>query len=235
MLVLALDTATPSITAGVVALEDGRPRLLAERTSVDARAHGELLTPYTRAALDEAGVTMRQLDAIVCGVGPGPFTGLRAGMVTAGSLAHALGVPAYPVCSLDAIAADVFEAGVLDADEFGAADDQALLVVSDARRREVYWASYRAGARTDGPHVERPAALADRELGIPRAAGYGAELYATELALPTVPPEYPSPAGLVRVARTELLDGAEPGPLTPLYLRRPDAAEPSARKRVSQP
>ncbi|HEV2781441.1 MAG TPA: tRNA (adenosine(37)-N6)-threonylcarbamoyltransferase complex dimerization subunit type 1 TsaB [Actinophytocola sp.] len=219
MLVLAVDTATPAITAGVVAL-DGAPRVLAERVTVDAKAHGELLTPHVLGALDAAGATLSEVDALVCGVGPGPFTGLRAGMVTAAALGHALDVPVYPVCSLDAIAAE-------------AGGD--LLVITDARRREVYWAGYDgAGRRVAGPEVERPAELAERlpELGMSRAAGFGARVYADVLGLAVLEPEHPTPAGLVAVAGDALRSGAPAGPLTPLYLRRPDAVVPGARKRV---
>lgn len=221
MLVLAVDTATPAITAGVVAFDGTDGRVLAEQVTVDARAHGELLTPHLTHALAAAGHTLSEVDAVVCGVGPGPFTGLRAGMVTAAALGHALDIPVHPVCSLDAIAAD--------------ATGEPLLVVTDARRREVYWAGYDAtGARTSGPEVERPAALAARlpELGVRRAAGYGARLYAEVLGLAVSGPEHPSPAGLVAVAGPALRSAAPAGPLTPLYLRRPDAAEPGARKRV---
>lgn len=214
MLVLALDTATPAVTAGVVALDtDGTVRTLASRVTVDARAHGELLTPLTREALAEAGVAYADLDAIVCGSGPGPFTGLRVGMVTAGALGQALGRPVYPVSTLDAIAADVD--GV-----------DRLLVVTDARRREVYWARYEHGVRVDGPHVDKPAELADLEAD--RAVG--AEL----LDRPVHEPRFPSPAGLVRAAARMVLDKVNPPPLTPLYLRRPDAVEPGERKRVTR-
>ncbi|HVK22757.1 MAG TPA: tRNA (adenosine(37)-N6)-threonylcarbamoyltransferase complex dimerization subunit type 1 TsaB [Actinokineospora sp.] len=214
MLVLAVDTATPAVTAGVVELTDGNARVLAECVTVDAKAHGELLTPHLRDALDAAGRTLAEVDALVCGVGPGPFTGLRAGMVTAAALGHSLDRPVYPVCSLDAIAADV--------------PGERLLVVTDARRREVYWAAY-DGTRLTEPDVATPADVAAlvAELGVTRVAGYGAKLY--DFGLPIVGPEHPSPAGLVAAAD---LDGA-PGPLTPLYLRRPDAVEPGARKRVS--
>jgi tRNA threonylcarbamoyl adenosine modification protein YeaZ len=220
VLLLAMDTATPAVTAGVVAL-DGSAQVLAERITVDARAHGELLTPHLMHALDAAGRTLSDVDALVCGVGPGPFTGLRAGMVTAAALGHALNVPVYPVCSLDAIAAEV--------------TGEPLLVVTDARRKEVYWAAYDAsGVRTAGPEVERPAALADRlaELGVRRAAGYGARIYAGSLGLDVCGPEHPSPAGLVAAAGPALRSGAPAAALTPLYLRRPDAVEPGARKRV---
>jgi tRNA threonylcarbamoyl adenosine modification protein YeaZ len=167
-------------------------------------------------------VRLTDVDAVVCGIGPGPFTGLRAGMVTAGALGHALGVPVYPVCSLDALAATVNPG-------------EPLLVATDARRREVYWASYdAAGVRVEGPNVCTPAALAERlpELGVV-AAGQGAALYAEVLGLPVLAGGYPTAVGLVAVAAADLRAKAEPGPLTPLYLRRPDATVPGARKRVS--
>lgn len=220
MLVLAIDTATPAVTAGVATLAGGGSdvtvTVLAERVTLDARAHGELITPHARDALQEAGVALGELDAIVCGVGPGPFTGLRAGIATAAALGHALGLNAYPVCTLDAIAAGVDRG-------------EPFLVVTDARRREVYWAAYDAsGKRVDGPRVQAPA-----DLGGSVAAGDGARLYADQLGVRVIEPHYPTPAGLVAAASTTLLAKAAPGPLTPLYLRRPDAVEPAARKRVT--
>ncbi|WP_189058447.1 tRNA (adenosine(37)-N6)-threonylcarbamoyltransferase complex dimerization subunit type 1 TsaB [Longimycelium tulufanense] len=227
MLVLAIDTATPAVTTGLVHLDtDGAPGTLAQQITVDPRAHGELLTPHIKATLAEADTELGQLDAIVVGAGPGPFTGLRVGMVTAAALGHALGCPVHPVATLDAIAHDVF----------AAAPAEPLLVATDARRREIYWARYdETGARVDGPHVERPADVTARGLEVERAAGHGAELYADVLGLHLIPPPFPSPEGLVGVAADALRSGAEPAPLTPLYLRRPDAVEPGARKRVTQP
>ncbi|WP_410663008.1 tRNA (adenosine(37)-N6)-threonylcarbamoyltransferase complex dimerization subunit type 1 TsaB [Amycolatopsis sp. lyj-84] len=221
MLVLAIDTSTPAVTAGLVALDGDTLESRGDRVTVDPRAHGELITPHALEAVKAAGVTLRDLDAIVCGVGPGPFTGLRAGMATAASLAHALGIPAHPVCSLDAIAADV------------APGEAPFLVLTDARRREVYWAAYAAdGSRTDGPHVQRPAEL---ETAIKVAAGDGALLYADALGVQPIEPRFPSPAGLVKATREALQNGSDPAPLTPLYLRRPDAVEPAARKKVTTP
>lgn len=221
MLVLAIDTSTPAVTAGLVALDGDTLESRGDRVTVDPRAHGELITPHALEAVKAAGVTLRDLDAIVCGVGPGPFTGLRAGMATAASLAHALGIPAHPVCSLDAIAADV------------APGEAPFLVLTDARRREVYWAAYAADStRTDGPHVQRPA---DLETTIKVAAGDGALLYADALGVQPIEPRFPSPVGLVKAAREALRSGSEPAPLTPLYLRRPDAVEPAARKKVTTP
>jgi tRNA threonylcarbamoyl adenosine modification protein YeaZ len=215
VIVLALDTATAAVTAGVVRLAGSVPEPLAARVTVDARAHGELLTPQVRDALAEAGLGVEHVDAVVCGTGPGPFTGLRAGMVTAAALGHALGRPVYGVCTLDAIAHD-------------AGPGEPLVVVTDARRREVYWAEYDGhGHRTSGPDVIAPADLrtgATRMAGDPR--------FADVLGLPVVAPSHPSPAGLVAVAAAGLLARATPAEFRPLYLRRPDAALPGPRKKV---
>ncbi len=217
MLVIAVDTATPAVTAGVVNVEE--MLVLAQCVTVDAKAHGELLTPHVLTALQEADRTFADVAAIVCGVGPGPFTGLRAGMATAAALGQALGKPVYPVCTLDAIAAD---------------SDGPLLVASDARRKEVYWAAYDASSkRVTGPSVDRPADVVERipSLSVERVAGNGATLY--DLGLPHTGQEYPTPLGLVRVARDDVLAAAKPRPFVPMYLRRPDAVEPGARKRVT--
>jgi tRNA threonylcarbamoyl adenosine modification protein YeaZ len=226
VLVLAIDTATPAVTAGAVLLEpDSAPRTLAQRVTVDAKAHGELLIPHVLDALAEIGRALADVDAIVCGTGPGPFTGLRVGLVTAAALGQALDRPVYPVATLDALALD-------------ARTGRGLLVATDARRKEVYWAAYdAAGRRADGPHVERPAELAEKlpGLNVVNAVGEGAEIYAELLGLPVLPTRYPSPEGLVGAAAVEVLAGARPAPLTPLYLRRPDAIEPVGRKRVSRP
>ncbi|MGB7504473.1 MAG: tRNA (adenosine(37)-N6)-threonylcarbamoyltransferase complex dimerization subunit type 1 TsaB, partial [Mycobacterium sp.] len=141
-LVLAVDTATPAVTAGVVRLDGDVVEVLAEQVTVDARAHAERLTPNIVGALRDAEVVVDQLDAVIVGCGPGPFTGLRVGMATAAAFGHALGVPVRGVCSLDAIAV-------------GTVGE--VLVVTDARRREVYWARYRDGVRVDGPAVNAAA------------------------------------------------------------------------------
>jgi tRNA threonylcarbamoyl adenosine modification protein YeaZ len=218
VLVLAVDTATPAITAGVVELAADRLTQRSERVTVDARQHAELLTPGVLEACAAAGVKLTELDAVVVGVGPGPFTGLRVGMVTAAALADALERPVHGVGTLDAIAADAI--------------GEPLLVVTDARRREVYWAAYDAeGIRFEGPHVGAPAALVARigELGVAAAAGASAAV----TGLPVRGPAGPSPAGLVAVAAPALRAGAAPGPLEPLYLRRPDAVPPGRVKPVT--
>lgn len=199
-LVLAIDTATPAVTAGVVRRVDDGLSVLAERVTVDPRAHAERLTPNVLAAVREAGITVDDFTAVVVGCGPGPFTGLRVGMATAAAYGHALGIPVYGVCSLDAI---------------GVATSGEALVVTDARRREVYWARYRDGVRVDGPAVNAPA---DVPPGATVAAG--SPDHAALFDVTVVGPQYPSVEGLVR-AVTDW--AAEPDALVPLYLRRPDA------------
>jgi tRNA threonylcarbamoyl adenosine modification protein YeaZ len=229
VLVLALDTATPVVTAGLVDLPaDGGPPSTRTVRAHDGRKHGELLMPAVRELCEEAGVALGDVDAVVTGVGPGPFTGLRVGIVSAAALGDALGVPVHGVCSLDAIALSVV-------------DDVAgnLLVVTDARRKETYWAAYDTepepgGARRlTGPSVEAPLVLADRlsELGIVRAVGDPA--FAEVLGIDVAGPHAPTPDGLVVAAADGLRTGADPAPLEPLYLRRPDAVEPTGRKRVT--
>lgn len=228
MLLLALDTSTPAVTAGVVRVDPTAPsaaETLVSRVTVDARAHAELLTPHVREVLRVADLTFADVDAIVCGTGPGPFTGLRVGMVTAAALGHALDRPVHGVCSLDAIARDAVLGGAAEP----------LLVVTDARRREVYWAAYDVtGRRVEGPAVLAPADLAELvpDLGVRRAAGQGAELYADVLGLPVTGPTFPSAGGLAALAAPLVAGG--PGPFLPLYLRRPDAVEPAARKKVGR-
>ncbi|MFI9412594.1 tRNA (adenosine(37)-N6)-threonylcarbamoyltransferase complex dimerization subunit type 1 TsaB [Nocardia gamkensis] len=232
MLVLAVDTATPAVTAGLVDLEQGagaadpvRARTIAYRVRVDPRAHAEVLTPQILECLTEAGRSRTDIDAIVVGVGPGPFTGLRVGMATAAAFGDALGIPVYGVCSLDAIAADAaIDPAVPPPVELP--PEAELLVVTDARRREVYWARYREGARVAGPEVCKPSELDEGQA----TAIAGSASHVDFFDLPVLPAETPSPAGLVRVAAPELLSRSVPEPLVPLYLRRPDAVENAYRR-----
>ena len=210
---MVLDTSTAAVTAAVALIADAGAEVLAEQSTVDARAHGELLAPALAAVLDGAGVKQDELRAVVAGLGPGPFTGLRVGLVTAAVLGQTLGIPTYGVCSLDGI---------------GALTSGTVLVATDARRKEVYWAAYRDGVRTDGPHVTKPA---DLDLaGFEAATGAGAQLYA--LDLPLLDLRYPSPLALARLSADRVLARAESETLTPLYLRRPDAVEPGTPKAV---
>jgi tRNA threonylcarbamoyl adenosine modification protein YeaZ len=213
-IVVVVDTSTPAVTVAVAEVSGTGVAVLAQRTSVDARAHAELLAPALAGVLVDAGVTASGLHAVVAGLGPGPFTGLRVGLVTAAVLGQALGIPTYGVCSLDGI---------------GAATTGATLVATDARRKEVYWAGYRDGVRVDGPAVNRPADVS--VAGYERAAGEGAATYG--LGLPLLEqPRYPVPLALVLRAADRIRTGAPGEALTPLYLRRPDAVEPGTPKAV---
>ncbi len=213
MLLLALDTATPSI--GVAICADGR--LLARRCVVDARRHNELLAVGIREVLRESDLRARQLDGVAVGVGPGPYTGLRVGLVTARSLGHALGVGVHGVCSLDVLA---FAAARQEPGEF--------LVATDARRKEVYWARYRRGERLAGPDVGRPAQVAWSG----PVFGEGPVLYPE--AFPDArTPLHPDPVDLAAIGEARMAAGEPCLAPEPLYLRRPDAVEPGERKKVT--
>jgi tRNA threonylcarbamoyl adenosine modification protein YeaZ len=217
VLVLALDTSSSAVSAAVVEVTDDAVRSRAAHQTIDARGHGEYLAPMIEACLHDAGAAPHELGAIVAGTGPGPFTGLRVGLVTAAVMAETLGIPAYGVCSLDGIAA-------------AAQDEGELVVVTDARRKEVYWARFDAqGVRADGPNVSKPA---DLVIGGAALVGAGARLYFPELTVLDV--NHPAPADLVGWALERIRTGAPSDPLTPLYLRRPDAVVPGTAKAVTQ-
>lgn len=212
-MLLTFDTSSPTVT---VALHDGAD-VVVELVSERAMKHGEQLAPLVEQALSVAGVVRQDLTAIGVGVGPGPFTGLRVGLVTARTLAFVLELPVYGVCSLDVLAVEAAATRVVGGD---------FVVATDARRKEVYLASYDdSGARLDGPVVDKPAALAT---GLP-VVGEGGSLYPEHFPH-RVGPQRPSAGWLARVLtdeRAELLDPE------PLYLRRPDAVTPRPPKRVS--
>ena len=205
-LTLGIDTSTV-VCAGLARAGE----VLATGTVDDTRAHAEALLPLVQRLLRDAGLTVRDLDAVAVGVGPGPFTGLRVGVVAARVLAQTLRLPVRGVCSLDVLAAQAVAAGLVTTD---------FVVATDARRKELYWARYDAsGVRVTGPAVTAPADLP---------------------ALPTCGPGasvHPVPgtvlggvdalnAGMLAARAWTLPDAG----LEPLYLRRPDADVPTARK-----
>jgi tRNA threonylcarbamoyl adenosine modification protein YeaZ len=214
--VLAIDTSSAAVQSALFEVTPDTIEVRAASLTINARAHGEALAAGIARCLDEAQVRPADLGAVVAGLGPGPFTGLRVGLVTAAVLSDTLGVPSYGVCSLDGLA----DPEVVD-----------LLVAADARRHEVYWARYTHGLRTAGPEVGR---AADLDLGGATAmVGAGAGLYADVLGLPRLEGDYPDLTRLVEVAADRIRNNAPTEVLTPLYLRRPDAVEPARPKAVS--
>lgn len=212
-MLLAFDTATPLVT---VAIHDGED-VVVEHLAETPLKHGEQLAPLIERCLADAGLVRQDLTAIAVGVGPGPFTGLRVGLVTARTLAFVLEIPVYGVCTLDVLAVEAVETGTVDGE---------FLVATDARRKEVYLASYDAdGARLAGPVVVKP----DEAATPLPVVGEGASLY--PVAFPAGRgPTRPSAGWLARVVAEERAELTDP---EPLYLRRPDAAVPGAPKRVS--
>jgi tRNA threonylcarbamoyl adenosine modification protein YeaZ len=210
-MLLAIDT-----SAGTsVAVVDRDRGVLAEYTVHDTMRHAEVVGPLIQQCLTEAGVSVSELSGVVGGMGPGPFTGLRVGIAAARVFALGAGRPLVPVISHDAIALGHYRRGHAGP----------LLVVTDARRREVYWSAF-SGAdaaglpeRVAAPGLAQPAALLDPDFafaGFPRLDA--AVVSAGDLGL-----------------LAELLF-AEHRPFAvdeALYLRSPDAVLPTARKRVS--
>lgn len=219
-MLLAFDTSSAAVT---VALADPMTgAVVASSATVDALRHGELLAPAIADALSAAGCRPGDLTRIAVGVGPGPFTGLRVGLVTARTMADVLGIEVVGVCSLDILAR------------------QSLLtlpvaVATDARRKEIYWALYDGPAadgsrrRLEGPAVDKPADVAHVLAGLP-VIGRGATLYAEALGLGEVDvPEYPSADVLAFGVATGTLPVVAPDPL---YLRRPDVTLAGGPKSV---
>lgn len=213
-----MDTATPAVT---VALHDGTS-VVAESGQVDARRHGELLLPTVDRVLAEAGTTLDAVTGIVVGVGPGPYTGLRVGLVTAATFASALSVPVHGVCTLDGLAYAAEQAGITGP----------FAVATDARRKEVYWARYTdPRTRTGGPSVDRPADIAEELAGLP-VVGAGAVLYPDSFP-DARGPEHVSAGALAALAAERLAAGEKLLDPQPLYLRRPDAQVPKNYKVVT--
>jgi tRNA threonylcarbamoyl adenosine modification protein YeaZ len=222
MLILAIDTS--AVASAALVSYEAPEGVLASFSTEDTRSHAEVLAPGIHAMLSEAGVTGQDIDGLVVGVGPGPFTGLRSGIATARTLAFVWGKPLHGLMSLDAVALEVAES---------TAAVPEFLVVTDARRKEVYWARYsledgQLPLLEDGPHVGFAADLPD----LP-AFGAGAGLYANVLhAHPEFQGEQPDALYLGQFALARLAAGGALLDTTPLYLRESDAQIPGPRKRA---
>ncbi len=214
-MLLALDTSTPLVS---VALHDGHDVVHRAVSEVPLQ-HGEQLAVMIAAALDSAGADRTDLTGVAVGVGPGPFTGLRVGVVTARVLSLALVIPSYGVSSLDVLAAAA-------ADALAATDGpEPFTATLDARRKELFWASYDvSGQRAGDLQVTRPDAV---PAGL--VVGAGPVLYPEAFTHVAGPPA-PDAGVLAQVVvdrRAELVDAE------PIYLRRPDAQVPGPPKAVS--
>ena len=205
-LALALDTSTV-VNVGL-ARDD---RVLGTATVADQMAHVEQLMPLVSECLDAAGVAPGDLDQLIVGVGPGPFTGLRVGVATAQALSYVLGLELRGVCSLDVLAA-----------QFAGVRPGEFVVATDARRREVYWAAYTsAGVRLGDPRVSRPS-------DVPRlpTIGPAADLHADQLEV--VPGPRSLDPGVLATRGSTLPEAGN----EPMYLRHPDAREMTRPKSV---
>ncbi|MGO3362772.1 MAG: tRNA (adenosine(37)-N6)-threonylcarbamoyltransferase complex transferase subunit TsaD [Corynebacterium sp.] len=229
MYVLAVDTSTSYVIAGVVDVPTGPSgdvTALAERVELNPRGHMEVLTPNVLSCLADAGLTPDDLGAVVVGTGPGPFTGLRVGMATGAAFGDALGIPVHGIPSHAATAA-------------ASPDRGTVLVLSDARRREWYWSLVTTADSgptiTEGPGVAPPTEVADAHPEATVLVAGGVADAASGVPGWTVrdTDARPTPAGLVHAAIAALGDATalvRPGaPLRALYLRRPDAVEPKRR------
>ena len=205
-MLLAIDT-----SAGTsVAVVDRDRGILAQADEADTRRHAEVIGMLIVRVLAESGVLPGELSGVVEGMGPGPFTGLRVGIAAARAFAFGIGKPVVPLISHDALALDLREP---------------LLVVTDARRREVAWSSYAASdelglpVRVAGPHLAFPAELETV------VEGYSAYRRMDAATIPA--------GALGMLAERLFAAGRGFGPSEPLYLRPPDVTVPAGPKRVS--
>lgn len=207
-----------------------RLEVLADAEQADSRRHAESLGPMLAGALADPAVAARGLDAVVVATGPAPFTGLRAGLVTARAIGRVRAVPVHGVPSPDALARAALDE--LAAEGAGAV----VLVATDARRKEVYAARYRArGAddveRLDDLVVGPPERAADLG-GADAVAGSGAVLHPRiARGRPVLAAGSGDARAQVRIALARLAAGEALG-AEPLYLRHADVQMPAARKRV---
>lgn len=193
---MAIDT---SAGTSVALVGEG---IVAEAATADTRSHAEHIGVFIDRVLTDAGLTPSDVTAVVAGIGPGPFTGLRVGIAAAIAFAIGRGIPLYGIPSHDAVAVG----------------RETCTVVTDVRRRELAWTTYRDGVAIDGPRLTTEATLA------------------TDVDLDTFPEvraDVISAAVLATAAQVRIDRGDDLSSLRPLYLRAPDATPNTGSKRVS--
>lgn len=205
-MLLAIDT-----SAGTsVAVVDRDRGILAQADDADTRRHAEVIGTLIERVLAVSGVTPTGLSGVVAGMGPGPFTGLRVGIAAARAFAFGIGKPVVPLISHDALALDLREP---------------VLVVTDARRREVAWSAYAPGDELGLPvRVAGPALAAPDELDTV-VPGYNTYRRVDAASIPAGP--------LGMLGERLFAAGRGFGPSEPLYLRAPDVTPSAGPKRVS--
>lgn len=210
-MLLSIDT-----SAGTgVAIVDRELGVLAELIEEDTRSHAEVIGVLIVRSLERSGVAIPSLSGVAVGMGPGPFTGLRVGIAAAAAFAFGAGIPLVRVVSHDAVAFGHYADG----------NDGPLLVVTDARRREIYFTAYsgadaaRLPVRAQGPGLCRPADIRHVVEGYARYERLDAEQVAA--------------ASVGLLAEGLYLHQREFAAAEPLYLRAPDVTVPGAPKRVS--
>jgi tRNA threonylcarbamoyl adenosine modification protein YeaZ len=209
---LAIDTSAGTSVA-VVDRDRGTIALCSEQ---DTRSHAEVIGNLIRSCLAESATPVAALSGVAVGMGPGPFTGLRVGIAAAQAFALGIGRPLVRVVSHDAIAFGRYAEGFTGR----------LLVVTDARRREVYWSAYRGVDDAGIPQREREPGLA-RPDDLPELVEHYTAYERLE-----APEVSAASAGLLAEALHH--HGRSFAGPTPLYLRSPDVTVPVGAKRVSQ-
>lgn len=235
MHVFALDTTTRAGSAALVTDD----RVIAARVGDPARTHAERLPGDVTAVVEEAGLTLAEIDVLAVAVGPGSFTGLRIGIATIQGLAFVLGRPVVPISALEALAAAASEDAV---------EGTVIAAWMDAHRREVFSAVYRVAAahagrpstlvEIDGPAVQDPESVVQRwsAMGVTPAIviGDGAIMHAAHLGADVeviAPPPLAPVMARLAGPRVEVGAGIGPAAIQPLYVRRPDAELARERER----
>jgi tRNA threonylcarbamoyladenosine biosynthesis protein TsaB len=211
MKLLAIDTATERCS--VALLIDER---VVERAVETQRGHADLVLPMVDAVLAEGGLTLRQLDGLAYGRGPGAFTGVRIAVGVAQGLAYGAHLMTVGISDLAAVAQQFATAGAR------------ILVCMDARMNEVYWGRFEASPAglvkpTSAERVDRPEAVEAGDATIFVGTGFGAyaQLAAGRTPIAVHAAARPDARDIARLAAAELRAGRgqRPEQAQPVYLR----------------